>query len=110
MRFPALACLLAPAHTCAKAGGPPAPSRQSGSLLYGCFGAVALLAAAVEAGALPAGLTAEPRLQPSKCLCLTPALACPTYCSYPYNLDFDYGPLEGLQKYCINNLGDPFIE
>lgn len=30
--------------------------------------------------------------------------------SYPYNLDFDYGPLEGLQKYCINNLGDPFIE
>ncbi|EFN53269.1 hypothetical protein CHLNCDRAFT_53969 [Chlorella variabilis] len=29
---------------------------------------------------------------------------------YPYNLDFDYGPLEGLQKYCINNLGDPFIE
>ena len=31
-------------------------------------------------------------------------------CSYPYNLDFDYGPLEGLQKFCINNLGDPFIE
>ncbi len=30
--------------------------------------------------------------------------------SYPYNLDFDYGPLEGLQKYSINNLGDPFIE
>jgi hypothetical protein len=29
---------------------------------------------------------------------------------YPYNLDFDYGPLEGLQKFCINNLGDPFIE
>lgn len=28
----------------------------------------------------------------------------------PYNLDFDYGPLEGLQKFCINNLGDPFIE
>lgn len=29
---------------------------------------------------------------------------------YPYNLDFDYGPLEQLQKFCINNLGDPFIE
>lgn len=29
---------------------------------------------------------------------------------YPYNLDFDYGPLESLQKYSINNLGDPFIE
>lgn len=29
---------------------------------------------------------------------------------YPYNLDFDYGPLEGLQRFCINNLGDPFIE
>lgn len=24
---------------------------------------------------------------------------------YPYNLDFDYGPLECLQKYSINNLG-----
>lgn len=31
-------------------------------------------------------------------------------CSYPYNLDFDYGALEGLVKYSINNLGDPFIE
>ncbi|DBB10043.1 hypothetical protein WJX82_006697 [Trebouxia sp. C0006] len=29
---------------------------------------------------------------------------------YPYNLDFDYGALEGLQKFSINNLGDPFIE
>ena len=29
---------------------------------------------------------------------------------YPYNLDFDYGGLEGLQKFSINNLGDPFIE
>ncbi|KDD76585.1 hypothetical protein H632_c172p0 [Helicosporidium sp. ATCC 50920] len=29
---------------------------------------------------------------------------------YPYNLDFDYGPLECLQRFCINNLGDPFIE
>jgi hypothetical protein len=29
---------------------------------------------------------------------------------YPYNLDFDYGALEGLTKYSINNLGDPFIE
>jgi len=32
------------------------------------------------------------------------------FCRYPYNLDFDYGPLEGLNKFCINNLGDPFIE
>ena len=31
-------------------------------------------------------------------------------CRYPYNLDFDYGALEGLQKFSINNLGDPFIE
>ncbi|KAK9810144.1 hypothetical protein WJX72_005530 [[Myrmecia] bisecta] len=29
---------------------------------------------------------------------------------YPYNLDFDYGALEGLQKFSINNLGDPFID
>jgi len=29
---------------------------------------------------------------------------------YPYNLDFDFGDLEGLVKYSINNLGDPFIE
>lgn len=29
---------------------------------------------------------------------------------YPYNLDFDYGALEKLVKYSINNLGDPFIE
>ncbi|GIL91077.1 hypothetical protein Vretifemale_18759 [Volvox reticuliferus] len=29
---------------------------------------------------------------------------------YPYNLDFDYGLLEGLTKFSINNLGDPFIE
>jgi len=29
---------------------------------------------------------------------------------YPYNLDFDYGPLETLTKFSINNLGDPFIE
>jgi len=29
---------------------------------------------------------------------------------YPYNLDFDYGPLEDLSKFSINNLGDPFIE
>ena len=34
----------------------------------------------------------------------------PASCRYPYNLDFDYGPLEGLQRFCINNLGDPFIE
>ena len=29
---------------------------------------------------------------------------------YPYNLDFDYGALEKLVHYSINNLGDPFIE
>jgi len=32
------------------------------------------------------------------------------HCRYPYNLDFDYGALECLFKYSINNLGDPFIE
>eukprot|EP00877_Chromochloris_zofingiensis_P002430 jgi/Chrzof1/12188/Cz06g24140.t1_SDC[v5.2] len=32
------------------------------------------------------------------------------FCRYPYNLDFDYGALDGLTKYSINNLGDPFIE
>ena len=31
-------------------------------------------------------------------------------CRYPYNLDFDFSALEGLQKFSINNLGDPFIE
>jgi histidine decarboxylase len=29
---------------------------------------------------------------------------------YPYNLDFDFGALEGLNQFSINNLGDPFIE
>jgi histidine decarboxylase len=29
---------------------------------------------------------------------------------YPYNLAFDFGALEGLNRYSINNLGDPFIE
>lgn len=29
---------------------------------------------------------------------------------YPYNLDFDFQALDGLNYYCINNLGDPFIE
>jgi histidine decarboxylase len=29
---------------------------------------------------------------------------------YPYNLDFDFGALEGLNAFSINNLGDPFIE
>lgn len=29
---------------------------------------------------------------------------------YPYNLDFDFGALEGLKNFSINNLGDPFIE
>lgn len=32
------------------------------------------------------------------------------FCRYPYNLDFNYGELESLQKFSINNLGDPFIE
>jgi hypothetical protein len=32
-------------------------------------------------------------------------------CRYPYNLDFDsYKALEGLSRFSINNLGDPFIE
>ena len=29
---------------------------------------------------------------------------------YPYNLDFEYGALEPLQRFSINNLGDPWIE
>ena len=29
---------------------------------------------------------------------------------YPYNLEYDYEDLNALQKYSINNLGDPFIE
>eukprot|EP00798_Chlamydomonas_sp_ICE-L_P018410 gene18410-24884_t len=29
---------------------------------------------------------------------------------YPYNLAFDYGALDKLVRYSINNLGDPFIE
>lgn len=29
---------------------------------------------------------------------------------YPYNLDFDFEAIRGLNDYCINNLGDPFIE
>lgn len=29
---------------------------------------------------------------------------------YPYNLDFNFSALEGLQRFSINNLGDPFIE
>ncbi len=29
---------------------------------------------------------------------------------YPYNLEYDYGCLQSLQNYSINNLGDPFIE
>ncbi|WOL11198.1 hypothetical protein Cni_G19960 [Canna indica] len=29
---------------------------------------------------------------------------------YPYNMDFDYEALSQLQYFCINNLGDPFIE
>ena len=33
-----------------------------------------------------------------------------THMGYPYNLDFDYGALEGLERFSINNLGDPFIE
>ena len=38
-------------------------------------------------------------------------LSPPPLISYPYNLDFDsYKDLEGLSRFCINNLGDPFIE
>lgn len=29
---------------------------------------------------------------------------------YPYNLDFDYTGVKGLEGFSINNLGDPFIE
>ena len=45
-------------------------------------------------------------------LCLTTGadLVCALPHRYPYNLDFDFSALEGLQKFSINNLGDPFIE
>eukprot|EP00212_Chloropicon_laureae_P007137 CAMPEP_0197489536 /NCGR_PEP_ID=MMETSP1311-20131121/4299_1 /TAXON_ID=464262 /ORGANISM="Genus nov. species nov., Strain RCC856" /LENGTH=449 /DNA_ID=CAMNT_0043033859 /DNA_START=38 /DNA_END=1387 /DNA_ORIENTATION=- len=33
-----------------------------------------------------------------------------THMGYPYNLAFEFGDLECLLKYCINNLGDPWIE
>ncbi|CAO2835812.1 unnamed protein product [Amaranthus hypochondriacus] len=29
---------------------------------------------------------------------------------YPFNLDFDYGVLDQLQLFSMNNIGDPFIE
>jgi histidine decarboxylase len=29
---------------------------------------------------------------------------------YPYNLDFDFSVLASLQKFSVNNLGDPFVE
>jgi histidine decarboxylase len=29
---------------------------------------------------------------------------------YPYNLDFDFSNLQSLQRYSINNLGDPWVE
>ena len=29
---------------------------------------------------------------------------------YPYNLNFEVDALQNLQKYSINNLGDPFVE
>lgn len=29
---------------------------------------------------------------------------------YPYNLEYDFGCLNTLQNYSINNLGDPFVE
>ena len=32
------------------------------------------------------------------------------YTGYPFNLDFDYGILNQLQLFSMNNLGDPFIE
>ena len=40
----------------------------------------------------------------------TQSLQCMLPRRYPYNLDFDFSALEGLQKFSINNLGDPFIE
>ena len=48
----------------------------------------------------------------SKCVCClwSVSRASSVIRRYPYNLDFDYGALEGLQKFSINNLGDPFIE
>ncbi|KAG7940971.1 hypothetical protein I3843_16G014200 [Carya illinoinensis] len=30
--------------------------------------------------------------------------------NYPVNMDFDYGTLEQLQHFYINNVGDPFVE
>ena len=42
-------------------------------------------------------------------LVLEPCFIAPPQ-GYPYNLDFDYGALEKLVKFSINNLGDPFIE
>lgn len=29
---------------------------------------------------------------------------------YPYNLDFDFKELEQVQRFSVNNLGDPFVE
>ena len=29
---------------------------------------------------------------------------------YPYNLDFDFSELNQVQKFSVNNLGDPFVE
>ncbi len=29
---------------------------------------------------------------------------------YPYNLDFDFAELDQVQKFSVNNLGDPFVE
>ena len=47
------------------------------------------------------------------CMGILPKFSPPSRLSpqgYPYNLDFDYGALEKLVKFSINNLGDPFIE
>lgn len=47
--------------------------------------------------------SSQPLLKPS-------CIVAPNQCSYPYNLDFDFGALADLNKFSINNLGDPFIE
>jgi len=49
-------------------------------------------------------------LQAAGCVTLRHVLGCHIHARYPYNLDFDFGALEGLNKFSINNLGDPFIE
>src|ERR1051326_5815674 len=33
-----------------------------------------------------------------------------TYLGYPLAIDFDYSELYPLLKYCLNNVGDPFVD